>query len=154
MNRFEGNHMFNQRGYFTIGGSSEKVFNEIRELAYNLLKDVAEIVFEREVIYMDNFKLIIKQDNHVPAPYNGYFKSYGSNKLRLEEVTYENRETLDFYDQHKDLKPDMEYIYGNFIPRKEYEKFWNSYRERYFDLPPENFYSEIPEVADRILSNI
>lgn len=131
---FEGNYIHNQIGYLTIGGPTEKVFNVIRELTLKTLNDVAEIVFERDVIFMDNLRLVLETGNGAPLPYNGYFESYGNDKFRLVEVTYENGETLDFYDQHEDLKPDMEYIYKNFIPRKEYEKFWNSYRERYFDL--------------------
>jgi len=131
---FEGNYIHNPVGYCTIGSPTEKVFNEIRELAFELLQNIAEIVFEREVIYMNNLRLIIKSENQVPPPYNGYFESYGHDKMRLAEVTYENKETLDFYNKYGKLKPDMDYIYKNFVPQKEYEKFWNKYRKRYFDL--------------------
>jgi hypothetical protein len=130
---FEGNYIHNPNGYITVGGSTEKVFNKIRELAFNLLADVAELIFEREVIYMDNIRLIIENENHIPPPYNGYFESYGRDKIRLMEVTYENNEKLDFYDSCEKLKQDMDYIYS-LVPKKEYEEFWNKYKERYFDL--------------------
>jgi len=28
----------------------------------------------------------------------------------------------------------MDYIYKNFVPREQYEKFWNDYKKRYFNL--------------------
>ncbi|HEY5442799.1 MAG TPA: hypothetical protein VIJ68_04635 [Candidatus Saccharimonadales bacterium] len=130
---FEGNYVHNPLGYLTIGGPNEKNFNIIRELALQVLQDIAELVFEQNVIYKDNIRLIIETQPHVPVPYNGYFRSYGNDKLELAEVTYENGESLDFYDQYDKLKPDMEYIY-EFIPKERYQAFWLSYQDRYFEL--------------------
>jgi hypothetical protein len=130
---FEGNYIHNPIGYLTVGGPHEKNFNVIRDLALGILKDIAELVFEREVIYKDNLRLVVETNPHVPVPYNGYFRSYGNDKLELAEATYENRRGLSFYDEHDKLRPDMEYIY-TFIPRARYEEFWSDYKHRYFEL--------------------
>ena len=130
---FEGNYVLNPVGYLTVGGPTERTFNTIRDLALRVLQDIAELVFERDVIYKDNIRLIVEHRSPAPVPYDGYFQSYGHDKLELAEVTYENGHDLDFYDQYDKLKPDMEYIY-EFIPREQYEAFWLSYRERYFEL--------------------
>jgi hypothetical protein len=130
---FEGNYIHNPIGYLTVGAPTEKVFNTIRDLALRVLEDIAELVFEREVIYKDNIRLIISTQTGAPAPYNGSFESFGTHKQRLTEVTYENEEPLDFYDGFSKLKPDMEYIY-EFIPEEQYKKFWDSYKTRYFEL--------------------
>lgn len=130
---FEGNYIHNPTGYLTIGGPTEEAFNAIRDMALKVLEDIAEVVFEREVIYKDNIRLIIDTKNHAPVPYNGNFESYSSHKLRLAEATYENGEPLSFYESHDKLKPDMEYIYS-LVGRDEYEKFWNDYKTRYFEL--------------------
>jgi hypothetical protein len=130
---FEGNYVLNPVGYLTVGGPSEKTFNTIRDLALRILQDIAELVFERDVIYKDNIRLIVDTKTQAPVPYNGYYRSYGTDKLELAEVTYENGESLDFYDQYDKLKPDMRYIY-EFIPKDRYQAFWLSYRDRYFEL--------------------
>lgn len=130
---FEGNYVHNPVGYLTVGGPNEKNFNVIRDLAYGVLKDIAELVFERDVIYKDNLRLVIETTTHAPTPYNGYFRSYGTDQLELLEATYENDKSLDFYDEYKKLRPDMQYIY-NFIPKEQYEEFWLSYKPRYFEL--------------------
>ncbi|MFA6253819.1 MAG: hypothetical protein WC640_00980 [Candidatus Paceibacterota bacterium] len=129
---FEGNNIHNPVGYLTVGGSKEKTFNTIRKLALEVLRDVAEIVFEREVIYTDNLRMIVEAENKAPVPYNGYFQSIGG-KTKLLEVTYENNKSLDFYGEHEQLKSDTDYIYS-FIPRQEYERFWNDHRDRYLKL--------------------
>jgi hypothetical protein len=98
-----------------------------------VLQDVAELIFDREVIFEDNIRLVVETPPHVPVSYNGYFRSYGHDKLELAEVTFENGESLDFYDQYEKLKPDMDYIY-KFIPKERYQAFWQEYRERYFEL--------------------
>jgi hypothetical protein len=130
---FEGNYIHHPVGYLTVGGPTEKAFNSIRDLAFGVLQDIAELVFDREVIYKDNVRLIVETEPHSPVPYNGYFRSYGNNKLELAEVTYENGAGMDFYDDYDKLKPDMNYIY-EFIPKERYQEFWLSYRGRYFDL--------------------
>lgn len=130
---FEGNYVHNPTGYLTIGGPTEEAFNMIRELALKVLEDIAEVVFEREVIYKDNIRLVVDPLTRSPVPYNGNFESYGNDKLRLAEVTYENNEPLSFYDGRNKLKPDIDYIY-EFISRDEYQKFWDKYKSRYFEL--------------------
>lgn len=130
---FEGNYVHNPIGYVTVGGPTEKTFNSIRQLALQVLQDIADLLFEREVIYKDNLRLVVTSENHAPVPYNGYFESYGYGKKRLAEVTFENGEVLDFYNRYPRLKPDMDFLY-EFIPKEQYEKFWNTYRDRYIDL--------------------
>lgn len=130
---FEGNYVHNPVGYVTVGGSNERHFNVIRELAFGILQDIAELVFERDVIYKDNLRLIVDTKPHVPMPYNGYFRSYGTDHLELAEVTFENGAALDFYDEYEKLQPDMKYIY-KFIPKERYQEFWSDYRTRYFEL--------------------
>lgn len=130
---FEGNYVHNPIGYLTVGGPAEETFNAVRELALQVLQDIAELVFERDVIFKDNIRLIVKHETSAPVPYNGYFRTYGNNKLELAEATYENEESLDFYDKNPQLKPDMDYIYS-FVGRTEYEKFWEGYKDRYFEL--------------------
>ena len=130
---FEGNYIHNPVGYVTIGGPTEKVFNQIRDLALSVLQDIAELVFERDVIYKDNIRLVIENSSGTPVPYNGNYRTYGERKLELAEVTYENEKGLDFYDQYEKLASDMEYIY-QFVPRERYWQFWQAYRARYFDL--------------------
>lgn len=130
---FEGNYVHNPVGYLTVGGPAEKTFNTIRELALRVLHDIAELVFERDVICEDNIRLIVEEKSKVPVPYNGYFQSYGEDKLKLVEVTYENGENLDFYDGYEKLKPDMDYIY-QFVSKDRYRQFWFDYKDRYMDL--------------------
>jgi hypothetical protein len=130
---FEGNYIHNPVGYLSVGGSNEKEFNVIRQLAFDTLQDIAELVFEREVIYKDNLRLVVETKPHAPAPYSGAFRTFGEKRLELTEVTYENGADMDFYNDYDKLKPDMNYIY-EFIPKERYQEFWLSYRDRYFDL--------------------
>lgn len=130
---FEGNYVHNPIGYLTVGNPAEKTFNAIRDLALRVLQDIAELVFERDVIYKNNVRLVVENQARIPAPYNGYYRSYGEDKLRLMEVTYENGEDLDFYSGFEKLKPDMDYIY-EFIPRDRYRQFWLDYKDRYLNL--------------------
>jgi hypothetical protein len=129
---FEGNLVLNPVGYLTVGGPAEQVFNVIRDLALRILEDIAELVFERDVIIKDNLRLVVDTETHSPVPYSGSFRKSGD-KQELTEVTYENGESLDFYEQYAKLMPDMEYIYS-FIPKERYQAFWLSYRDRYFEL--------------------
>lgn len=142
---FEGNFIHNQIGYLSIGGYQEKTFNTIRSYAYELLKSSGEKFFGRKVIIKNNLKLIIENQEHVPPPYNGFYKKNGD-KLLLEEVTYENNREIDFYDNHKKLKYEMQYIYQNLISEIEYAKFWNEYRKKYFKLKTK--YKEIYRLED------
>lgn len=129
---FEGNNIHNSIGYLTIGGPTEKPFNILRELSLKVLQDIAEIIFERDVLYLDNIKMIIENEKNNPVPYNGFFKST-SNKTELVEVTFENEEPLSLYDNHQKLKGDMEYLH-TLISKNEYAEFWNGYKKRYFEL--------------------
>lgn len=130
---FEGNFIHNPVGYLSIGGYQEKTFNVIRIFAYEILKDMGENFFGKKVILKNNLKLIIENEEKTPPPYNGYYRKNGD-RLFLDEVTYENNESLDFYDSHRKLKFDMEYMYLNFVQKIEYTEFWNQYKERYFEL--------------------
>jgi hypothetical protein len=130
---FEGNYIHNPIGYLTVGGPNEKTFNVIRDLALGVLKDIAELVFERDVIYKDYLRLVVETKSHAPPPYSGYFRTYGEGKLELIEATYENGADLEFYDAYDKLKPDMNYIY-EFIPKDRYQEFWSGYKSRYFEL--------------------
>jgi hypothetical protein len=142
---FEGNYIHNPIGYLTVGGPTEEVFNTIRELALKILEDIAEVIFERDVIYKDNIRLIVDSQNNAPVPYNGNFESYSSHKLRLAEVTYENNEPLSFYESRDKLRSDMDYIYS-LVGKNEYEKFWNNYKSRYFEL--KNRYREAYHLSE------
>jgi hypothetical protein len=130
---FEGNFIHNPIGYLSIGGYQEKTFNKIRTYAFELLKSYKEDFWGRKVIIKNNLKLIIENKEHVPPPYNGYYRKNGD-RLFLDEVTYENNRSLDFYDNHKKLKFEMEYMYKNLLQKIDYSKFWDEYRERYFGL--------------------
>lgn len=131
---FEGNYIHNPTGYLSIGGEQEKIFNKVRNYAHEILRDFGELIFEREIILKNNLKLILESKEKVPPAYNGAYRYRGDRKLELDEVTYENKRTLDFYDSHKKLKFEMQYIYKNFISKDIYENFWKSYEKKYFDL--------------------
>lgn len=126
---FEGNYIHNPKGYISVGNESEEFFNLIRELSYELLKDFGELFFDRQLTTFDNYRLVLKNKYKVPPPYNGMFNHSG-----LLEVTYENNRDLDFYNSQEKLKDQMDYMYENLISKKDYEKFWMNYKERYFDL--------------------
>ena len=130
---FEGNYIHNPIGYLSIGGFQEKTFNNIRTYAHELLKNLDENFFDQKIIVKDNVKLIIENKEKTPPPYNGYYRKNGD-RLFLDEVTYENNENLDFYDNHKKLKFEMEYMYENLVSKSEYEKFLKDYKSRYFYL--------------------
>jgi hypothetical protein len=138
---FEGNYIHNPNGYISIGGENEIFFNSVRDFAYNLLKDFGELFFDKEVVAFNNYRIVLKNDYKVPPPYNGMFNSSG-----LTEVTYENNRNLDFYDSQEKLKDQMDYMYENLVSKKEYEKFWINYKERYFDL--KNRYKEAYDIND------
>ena len=126
---FEGNYIHNPSGYVSVGGEPEIFFNSIRNFAYDILKDYGELLFDREIIAFDNYKIVLKNKYKVPLPYNGMFGSHD-----FLEVSYENKRSLDFYDDQEKLKDQMNYMYENLISKEDYERFWNNYKERYFDL--------------------
>jgi hypothetical protein len=126
---FEGNYIHNPSGYVSIGGEIEAVFNKVRALAYGVVKDFGQLFFDREIIVKDNYRIVLQNEYKVPPPYNGMFGAKG-----LLEVTYENERNLGFYDTQVKLKDQMDYMYENLVSRDECQKFWNEYRQRYFDL--------------------
>ncbi|MFA5021579.1 MAG: hypothetical protein WC508_00655 [Patescibacteria group bacterium] len=126
---FEGNYIHNPNGYVSIGGEAEQVFNKVRDLAYGIIQDYAEIIFDRKIILEDNYRIVLQNKHKVPPPYNGMFE-----KGELFEATYENNRDLDFYDNEEKVKDQMDYMYKNLITKKEYQKFWAEYKERYFNL--------------------
>ena len=131
---FEGEYVHNSVGYCSIGGHQEEIFNIVREIGNKILKKFGEEFFDREMIFCDNLRLVLKDEKNAPPSYNGSTKKTGRTlKLVYDEVTFENKESLKYYDLRPRLKADMDFLY-EFVPREEYEKFWNEYRERYFDL--------------------
>lgn len=130
---FEGNIIHNPVGYLSIGGHQEKTFNLVRSLAFDLLREFGDIFFERVVVVKDNLKLVIEHPEKTPPPYNGFYRKKGE-RLFLDEVTYENGESLDFYTNHKKLKKEMEFFYQNFVSQSEYAEFWEAFRPKYIEL--------------------
>ncbi|PID70088.1 hypothetical protein CSB37_03705 [bacterium DOLZORAL124_38_8] len=126
---FEGNYVHCSRGYVSVGGPSESVFNTFRDLAFKTLKDLDYKFFEKKIELFDNFKIVLTDEQKVPTPYNGMIK-----KNELYEVTYENERSLDFYDEEPKIKPQMDYMYENIVPKDQYKLFWNNYKARYFKL--------------------
>ncbi len=134
---FEGNYIHNDIGYISIGNESEEFFNVIRDILYKFLAKYGELIFSRKIILKNNLKVVVSNKFRVPPPYNGMYKDKGSKKNRVRElceVTYENKRRLDYYNSQEKLKDQMEYMYKNLISKKDYEMFWNNYKERYFDL--------------------
>jgi excisionase family DNA binding protein len=119
-------------GYCSIGEHQESVFNTIRELGYNILKDFGNVIFDRDIIPYNNSKIIIESVGHIPPPYNGVFKK-SKTKIRLDEVTYENGFELSYYETRPRLKPHMDYLY-KIIPKEKFEAYWNFYKTKYFSL--------------------
>ena len=122
----------NKKGYCSIGEHQELIFNIVREAGYEILKDIGEIVFEREVHCFKNPKIVIEDEGRVPPPYNGAFKSTGG-KTSIDEVTYENGREFSYYDTRPRLKPHMDYLY-KIISREIFEIYWKEYKQRYLEL--------------------
>lgn len=130
---FEGNYVHNPIGYATIGGHQEKVFNEIRAIAYHMIKDFWAIIFDKNIIIKDNLKIVIEWPK-VPPSYNGYRKSTGWwRKVTYDEVTYENNLPISYYETHPKLNEEINYLYSLIDPQA-YQSFRDSYRPHYFDL--------------------
>ncbi len=136
---FEGNVIHNPIGYLSIGGVQEQTFNTIRSLAYDVLTDLKQDFFDQPVIAKQNLKLILQNQFKTPPPYNGYYTKHNG-RLTLDEVTYENNRTVDFYDRHKKLQSELQYMYEHFISKTDYQQFWNNYKPRYVEL--KNRYQE------------
>jgi len=129
---FQGNYYLNPNGFASIGGHQEKYFNEVRNLAFEVLKNDPSGFFEQPVILRDNVQITIEKADEIPTPYSGSTKG-NSKRLVLDEATYENELDLVYYDDRPKLKPDMDYLYRH-VPRDKYQKFWNDYKVRYLDL--------------------
>ncbi len=127
---FEGNYFHDRDGYVSIGAEPEMFFNIVRNLVYRVLKENDANILGRDYILFDNMKIVYKNKHRAPVPYNGLFDE----KKGFLEVTYENERKLDYYDTQEKLKDQMDYMYKNLLSREEYQKFWDEYRERYFDL--------------------
>ncbi|MFH1314900.1 MAG: hypothetical protein ABIH67_00710 [Candidatus Uhrbacteria bacterium] len=140
---FEGNYYLNPKGFLSIGGHQEAIFNKVRNTAFDIIKKLDKEFFDEKVIMLDNVQLVLEDDDNVPPPYNGFYKKTG-NKLKLEEVTYENDLPISYYNWHKKLAPQMKYMYENFLTEVEYQKFWKNYKDRYTDL--KNRYNEAYEI--------
>lgn len=129
---FEGNYIHNPVGYASIGGEKELLFNKVRLYAVDVLKEHAEEFFGRSVEAKDNISIIVKNNHNVPPPYSG--STISKHGVReIDEVTYENNRQLNYYETHKKLHEDIEYIY-NHVGKDEYQTFWNEYKPRYEDL--------------------
>lgn len=122
----------NEKGYCSVGEHQELIFNIVREVGYEILKDIGNVVFEREVYCFKNSKIIIEDKGHVPPPYNGAFRSR-NDKTSIDEVTYRNNRGLLYYEDRPRLKPHMDYLY-KIIPCETYEKYWQDYKPRYLEL--------------------
>ena len=133
---FEGNYVHNDAGYVSVGGSQEEYFNIVRDFAFEIVRDYGEFLFEREVICFENKSIILKNKYNTPPPYNGYYVGNNSKSKynELLEVTYENERSLDYYDSIEKLRDQIDYVYENILSQEDYQKFWDNYRIRYFDL--------------------
>jgi len=122
----------NPKGYCSVGGHHERIFNTVRSVAYEIVKEVGAEVFGQDILSNDNIKVVVEDERPVPPAYNGALKSTGKKNV-LDEVTYENERPLDYYDGRPRMKPIMEYLYGH-IPRDDFRLFWEKYRGRYQDI--------------------
>jgi hypothetical protein len=130
---FESGFVHNPIGYLSIGGNQEIVFNSIRTYVFDLLKFKGEDFLGQKIIFKNNLKLVLENPEKAPPPYNGFYRKNGD-RLFLDEVTFENSRDLTFYDEHKKLKLDMEFMYQNFVSKEEYLGFWQEYKDTYFEL--------------------
>lgn len=130
---FEGNYVHNPVGYATLGGDREKVFNKVRGMILPIVKDFAEIIFDRPTIVKDNIRIVVETKEKVPPPYNGFFTKNGAGNASLAEMTYESGRDISFYEKHNRLYEDIEYIHS-LVGKEEYARFWEEYRSRYEDL--------------------
>ncbi len=130
---FEGNYVHNPVGYASIGGDREEVFNRLRGLILPIVRDFSEIIFDRKTVVKDNMRIVIRTEERIPPPYNGFFTKSGAGRSILAEVTYENGKDLSFYEEHGRLHEDIEYIYS-LVGKEEYIQFWNDYHSRYEEL--------------------
>lgn len=128
---FDGNYYLNPKGFVSIGGHQERHFNEVRDMALDVLDSKMEVLFDASVTQLDNLKIVIT-DPKTPPPYNGATRGNHARR-RLDEVTFENQRALVYYKDRPRLQEDMEYIYDH-VGKKSYEKFWKAYTSTYNDL--------------------
>lgn len=137
---FKGNYIHNPNGYASFGGKNEEFFNIVRELAFTISKEYGELIFDQEIEAFDNIKIVLEHEYKQPPPYNGSYT-----KEQLNEVTFENERSLDYYDNIKGLSAEMNYMYEHILPKAAYEQFWNAYRDRYLQL--KSRYREAYEIS-------
>lgn len=124
-------YIHNPKGYCSIGEHNEAVFNIIRKIGYTILKDIGEAIFDQEVFCFDNAKIVIKDEQNAPPPYNGASRTTNGT-TSLDEVTFENKLPLEYYDTRPRLSPSMQYLY-RIIPQDIYVKYWDTYRGTYYE---------------------
>lgn len=142
---FEGNYILNPNGFLSIGGHQERIFNQIREYTIEMIRERGESILGQKIIFQDNLKLVLENAISTPPPYGGSFSGSGERR-DYDEVIFENGRSLEFYDSHEKLQYEMRYMYEQLVPRQKYHDFWESYRERYFDLKAR--YREAYELAE------
>lgn len=133
LNILPTNAIHNPTGYLSIGGRHEEIFNKVRKYGSEIAKQMDYKLFGLDLLPKNNLRLVIESENNAPVPYNGAWKTRRG-KTEYDEVTYENERDFSYYDDRKNLQPDMEYIYAHFCDQKTLEKLWDEYKPRYFDL--------------------
>lgn len=126
---FDGNYYLNPRGFASIGGHQERFFNEVRNLAFDLITKYPTLLSDRELLVRDNVQIVIDEHVNAPPPYSGATRG-NSKRRESDEVTYENGRKLEYYDVRPKLISEMNYLYRH-IPRQTYEEFWERYRATY-----------------------
>ncbi len=122
----------NPKGYCSVGEYNEAIFNVVRKIGYEILKNVGEAVFDQEVYCFNNSKIVLQDEVKSPPPYNGAFRATRG-ITSLDEATFENGRPLSYYDERPRLKPSMDFFY-KIIPKETFEKYWDSYKKKYLDL--------------------
>jgi len=122
----------NKNGYCSIGEHNEQVFNVVREIGKEVLKDVLEKTLDQEVYSFENKKIVIDDVERMPPAYNGATRTVNG-KEEFDEVTYENERSLSYYSDRERLAPIMDNLY-TIVPMKDYESFWNKFCPIYLDL--------------------
>jgi len=129
---FDGDYYINPKGFASIGGHQEAYFNEVRNLAFEVVKKNGQKFFDLPTRLRNNIQIIVDKHQNTPPPYSGATKGR-SNERELDEATYENALSINYYDTRPKLQSDMEYIYQH-VPKEKYAAFWDHYRDRYLDL--------------------
>jgi hypothetical protein len=129
---FDGDYYINPKGFASIGGHQEVHFNEVRNLAFEVVEKYGQKFFDVPTQLRNNLQIIIDKHENNPPPYSGATKGRSSER-ELDEATYENARGIDYYDSRPKLQSDMDYIYKH-VPKEKYAAFWEQYRTRYNDL--------------------